>query len=89
MAGITTYAAGNVEDTPTQTKGPWDKVKIKLPRIPGSRNADVFARVNDYTCLVKRGMEVEVPYCVAQVLQNSEEQDNRTAELIEELTQSN
>ena len=66
--------------------GAWDKVKIKLPRIPGSRNADVFARVNDYTCLVKRGVEVEVPYCVAQVLQTSEEQDNRTAELIEQLT---
>lgn len=68
------------------TPGAWDKVKIKLPRIPGSRNAGVFARVNDYTCLVKRGVEVEVPYCVAQVLQTSEEQDNRTAELIEQLT---
>ena len=70
----------------SSTPGAWDKVKIKPPRIPGSRNADVFARVNDYTCLVKRGVEVEVPYCVAQVLQTSEEQDNRTAELIEQLT---
>ena len=29
--------------------------------------------VNDYTCIVKRGVEVEVPDFVAEVLQHREE----------------
>ena len=37
--------------------------------------------VNDYTCIVKRGVEVEVPVFVAEVLQHREEMLERIMEL--------
>ena len=46
-------------------------VKIKLPRIK-AEDSDVFVSVNDYSCLIKRGVEVEVPDFVAEVLHNQE-----------------
>lgn len=48
-----------------------DTVKVKLPRIKGAEDP-VFVRVNDYTCYIKRGTEVEVPDFVAVALQNQE-----------------
>lgn len=47
-------------------------VKIKLPRI-NKDDADVFVSVNERTWLIKRGVEVEVPECVAEVLRHQEE----------------
>lgn len=47
-------------------------VKVKIPRIH-PKQEDVFVSVNNYTCLVKRGMEVEVPAFVAEVLKHQEE----------------
>lgn len=49
-------------------------VKIKLPRI-GKNDADVFVSVNERTWLIKRGVEVEVPACVAEVLKHQEEME--------------
>ena len=46
-------------------------VKIRIPREKGN-NADVFVSVNEKTWLIKRGEEVEVPECVAEVLRNRE-----------------
>jgi len=46
-------------------------VKIKLPRERGDQE-DVFVGVNERTWLIKRGVEVEVPECVAEVLVNRE-----------------
>ena len=46
-------------------------VKIRIPREKGN-NADVFVWVNEKTWLIKRGEEVEVPECVAEVLRNRE-----------------
>ena len=48
------------------------KVKIKLPKIKGE-TADVFVSVNNYTCVIKRGVEVEVPVFVKEVLDHQEE----------------
>lgn len=48
------------------------KIKIRLPKIKGQSN-DVFVSVNNYTCVIKRGEEVEVPAFVAEVLQHQEE----------------
>ena len=48
------------------------KVKIKLPKIKGEAE-DVFVSVNNYTCIIKRGVEVEVPVFVAEVLRHQEE----------------
>ena len=47
-------------------------VKVRLPKIKADQE-DVFVSVNDYTCIVKRGVEVEVPAFVAEVLQHREE----------------
>ena len=48
-------------------------VKIKIPLERGKANKDVFVSVNDRTWQIKRGMTVEVPECVAEVLQHEEE----------------
>ena len=48
------------------------KVKIKLPKIKGQSD-DVFVSVNNYTCVIKRGVEVEVPVFVKEVLDHQEE----------------
>ncbi len=47
-------------------------VKIKLPRMK-KEEADVFVSVNERTWLIKRGIEVEVPECVAEVLRHQEQ----------------
>jgi hypothetical protein len=57
-----------VETTTTEPK----KVKIKLPKIKG-QNDDVFVSVNNYTCVIKRGVEVEVPEFIKEVLDHQEE----------------
>ena len=47
-------------------------VKIKLHRDRKDQE-DLFVSVNERTWIVKRGVEVEVPECVAEVIHNSEE----------------
>lgn len=47
-------------------------VTIRIPRL-NPRQEDVFVSVNNYTCIVKRGVEVEVPDFVAEVLRHQEE----------------
>lgn len=44
-------------------------VKVKIPRISKKQQAQ-FVSVNNYTCLIKPGVEVEVPDFVAEVLQH-------------------
>lgn len=51
-----------------------EMVKIKIPRVPKS-DTDVFVSVNERTWLIKRGVEVEVPACVAEVLRHQEEME--------------
>ena len=46
-------------------------VKIRLPRNR-KEEGDMFVSVNERTWLIKRGVEVEVPECVAEVIRNSE-----------------
>lgn len=47
-------------------------VKIRLPKTRENQE-DVFVSVNEYTCVIKRGVEVEVPDFVAEVLRHQEE----------------
>lgn len=47
-------------------------VTIKIPR-DRNNDADVFVSVNERTWLIKRGVEVEVPECVAEVLEHRDE----------------
>lgn len=60
-------------------------VKIKIPLERGKANKDVFVSVNDRTWQIKRGMTVEVPECVAEVLQHEEEQLLKAAEYQESM----
>ncbi len=46
-------------------------VKVRIPRTRKDQE-DVFVSVNMRTWLIKRGEEVEVPECVAEVLRNQE-----------------
>lgn len=50
-------------------------VKIKIPRT-SKEQGDVFVSVNERTWLIKRGVEVEVPECVKEVIDNSSDAEN-------------
>jgi hypothetical protein len=56
----------------TTTEKTEKMVKIRIPRTKADQE-DVFVSVNNYTCVIKRGVEVEVPAYVAEVLQHQEE----------------
>jgi len=47
-------------------------VRLRIPR-ERSDQEDVFVRVNQRTWQIQRGVEVEVPDCVAEVLRHREE----------------
>ena len=47
-------------------------VTVRIPRL-SPKQEDVFVSVNNYTCLVTRGVEGEVPDFVAEVLRHQEE----------------
>lgn len=65
------------------------KVKIKLPRLRGEKDQSVFISVNDRTFQIQRGVEVEVPKCVAEVIRNSEYMADEAMEYIESVTKKN
>lgn len=46
-------------------------IKIRLPKERRDQE-DVFVGVNERTWLIKRGVEVEVPECVTEVLRDRE-----------------
>lgn len=62
----------NIEATATVV---YPGEKLVTIRIPKSRDeeGDVFVSVNDRTWLIQRGVSVEVPECVLEVLQAREE----------------
>lgn len=59
------------------------KVTIFLPLIKGDKTKEVFVGVNGKGYKIKRGMNVEVPESVAEVIRNSEQQEYKAAQLIE------
>lgn len=59
-------------NTTTESKPTKKMVKIRIPRTKAEQE-DVFVSVNMETFLIKRGVEVEVPDYVAEVLQHQEE----------------
>jgi hypothetical protein len=58
------------------TKG---TVKIKVPLVRGE-NEDLWVAVNGRSYLIKRGIYVDVPAAVAEVIQHSEEMEARAIE---------
>lgn len=69
----TTQEAEAVQAEPTEEK---DTVMIRLFKDNQRYKAPVFVGVNGVTYLVQRGVDVEVPKAVAEVLEHSEEMDN-------------
>lgn len=55
-----------------ETKAVEKKVKIRIPRTKDEKD-DVYVSVNERTWLIQRGVEVEVPECVAEVLLHQEQ----------------
>lgn len=60
-------------------------VKIRLFKDGKAYVDDVFVGVNGKTYQIKRGVEVEVPESVAEVLRNSEMQDREAIQMMDEL----
>lgn len=54
-------------------------VKVKIPRT-SKKQQPQFVSVNNYSCMIKPGVEVEVPDFVAEVLQHREEMLNVVAD---------
>lgn len=69
----TTQEAEAVQAEPTEEK---DTVVIRLFKDNQRYKAPVFVGVNGVTYLVQRGVDVELPKAVAEVLEHSEEMDN-------------
>ena len=64
-------------------------VKIKLFKDGGQYKEDLFVAVNGRSFLIQRGVEVEVPAYVAEVLEHSMSQDQRAQEMVQTLVASN
>lgn len=61
------------EKTAEQAAAPAEKtVKIRIP-LTRKDEEDVPVWVNERSWMIKRGVEVEVPECVAEVLRHREE----------------
>lgn len=48
-------------------------VKIRLPLIPGVQNQEaLYVGCNERSWVIPRGVEMEVPECVVEIIQHSE-----------------
>ena len=63
--------AATTETTKTEKVAKEKTVKIRLP-ITRDMKDDVFVSVNARNWQIKRGNEIDVPECVAEVLRNQE-----------------
>lgn len=60
-----------------------ERITIRLFKDGGKYKDDVFVAVNGETCVVKRGVPVQIKKKFAEVLERSMKQDEATAALIE------
>ena len=63
-----------------------EEVEIQLFKDAGKYKDDVYVAVNGENCIIQRGKPVKVKRKFAEVLRQSLEQDNETADMIRELT---
>lgn len=61
------------------------KVKVTLP-LDSLHKEPMHVRVNDYTCIIKRGVEVQIPYFVYLAIKENEDADAKTLMLLEDMT---
>ncbi len=62
-----------------------ERVKIKLFKDNKEYKDDLVVGLNGKLYQIKRGIEVSVPKAVAEIIENSIQQDEKTAEMIESL----
>lgn len=62
------------------------RVKIKLFKDNDKYSQPFHVSVNDYTAVIQRGVEVEVPYFVKKHIDEISAQDEATATMIGKLT---
>lgn len=67
------------ETATSEAAGGEKLVSIKLFKDNGRYKGDLFVSVNGVNYLIKRGMTVQVPEYVAEVIQHSMEQDEMSA----------
>ena len=65
-------ATNKTENKPVEVKE--KLVKIRIPKTKENQD-DVYVSVNDRNWQIKRGVEVEVPECVSEVLVHQQEMD--------------
>lgn len=63
-------------------------VEIRLFKDGEKYRDDVIVAVNGKLWQIQRGVKVKVPKCVAEVLENSEMQDAKTADMIDKYTKN-
>lgn len=59
-----------------------EKVVCNFGRDSEGKFNDIFVRVNGKTFLIKRGVDVTIPRYVEAIIEEQDEQDKRTSELI-------
>lgn len=63
-------------------------VKIRLPLIPGAeKQAALFVSCNNREMVIPRGVETEVPECMAEIIRHSEDMQYQAALLRMKLQQ--
>ena len=62
-------------------------MKVKLFKDNGQYSEPIFVSVNGERYIVPRGVEVEIPEYIAEVLERSMAEDQQTALMLEQLEQ--
>ena len=75
--------ANTVKET-VKTADPMEKVALRLPR-DRNEGRGLFVSVNDIRYFIPRGETVQVPRCIAEVVENSLRQDEATLAMIDRL----
>lgn len=77
--------AAKADVAPVAAESPKEEmVAIRLFKDNDKYKSDVFVAVNGRTYQIKRGETVMVPKCVAEVLEQSQNQDEATASMIDQ-----
>ena len=71
-----------VQETAARAENGEEMVKIRLFKDNGRYKDPVFVGVNGRNWMVQRGVDVEVPACVAEVLDHSATQDGLAADFV-------
>lgn len=81
-----TETAEEIANAPITDTDPWkEMLTIKLPKAPRGGENFVVASVNGKVYKIERGVEVDVPAPIAEVIQHSEEMHDEADVYIESL----